>query len=215
MARSINDIYNFMLDVARKERGLFLTVSRAMSELDAAQLEKFEDDFKQYKINQTISDSLSLFKVTNLQFTSSASGAITFPSDYSHFLDDIFTVTGSTVNKCTQLKEDEKADALTMQLRPISTSNPYYENTATGIQLYPQSQQTGFYSYLRRPATPVLAYTQSGRTLTYDPTGSTQLEWYDNFVNDIISRALRYLGIYMSENQIIEFSQLNSEKTKA
>jgi hypothetical protein len=215
MARSINDIYSLMLNVFRKERGVFLSVSQAMSYLDAAQLEKFEEDFKQYKINQTISDSLSVFKVTNLQFTSSTSGGVVFPDDYMHFLDDIFTVTGSTINKCTQLKEDEKADALTGQLRPISTSNPQYENSDVGVQLYPQSQQTGFYSYLRRPITPVLAYTQVGRAITYNSATSTQLEWYDNYIDNVISRALAYGGINMNEEQIIQFSQLKQNQTNA
>lgn len=215
MARNINDIYNLMLFIIRKERGSFLKVSQAMSYLDAGQLEKFEEDFKQYKDNQTISDSLSVFKVTNFQFTSSASGATTFLPDYMHFLDGFFTVTGSTINKCTQFNEDEKADALTNQLRQISTSNPYYENITNGLQLYPQVIQTGFYSYLRRPATPVLSYTQVGRVVTYDSATSTQLEWRDNYIDNIISRALAYVGINFNEDKVIQFSQLKQQQTEA
>jgi len=204
-----------MLFEVRKERGVFLTIPQVMSSLDTAQLEKLENDFKQYKTDQTISDSLSVFKITNLQFTSSSSGLITFPTDYMHFLDDIFTVYGSTVNKCTQLGEDEKADALTNQLRPISVSNPSYENAAGGLQLYPQTTQTGFYSYIRRPAVPVLAYTQAGRTITYDAVGSTQLEWQDNYLPNVIARALAYWGIYMDEDKIIQFSQVKQQQTEA
>jgi hypothetical protein len=215
MARNINDWYNFIRDEVRKQRGVFVTVANAMDKIDVSQLEKFEEDFKQYKVNQTIADSLSVFKVTNLQFTSLASGGVSFPADYLHFLDDIFTVTGSTINKCTQLNEDEKADALTGQLRPISTSNPNYENTADGFQLYPQSQQVGFYSYLRRPLAPVLSYTQVGRTITYDPTTSVQLEWLESYIPNIMARALAYLGVFMDEDKIIQFSQLKQGQTNA
>jgi hypothetical protein len=211
---NINLVYNLLLFEVRKERGLFVSISEAMNTIDLAQMEKFEEDFKLYKINQTIADSLSVFKVTNLQF-SATGGVLTFPSNYMHFLDDIFTVTGSTVNKATQFNEDEKADALTNQLRTISTSNPYYENTSGGIQLYPQTTQIGFYSYLRRPNTPVLAYTQVGRAITYDSAGSTQLEWQDNYIPNIISRALAYWGIYMDEDKIVQFSQLKQQQTEA
>lgn len=214
MARSINDIYELMRFIVRKERNVFITVEEAMESLDASQLDKFEQDFKKYKIDQTISDSLSVFKKTNVQFAG-VGGEVTFPSDYMHLLDDVFTVTGSTINKCTLLTEDEKADALTNQLRPISTSNPYYENTATGIMLYPQSTQVGFYSYLRRPAVPVLGYSQVDRTVTYDFYSSIQLEWQDNYINNIISRALAYLGVNMDEDKIVQFSQLKQSQTES
>lgn len=214
MARNINDIADLIYDIVRKERGVFLTYTQIMEALDSGQLEKFEQDFKSYKVSQTISDSLSVFKVTNLQFAG-VGGVVTFASDYMHLLDDIFTVTGSTINKVSLLNEDEKADALTNQLRPISTSNPYYENTATGLLLYPQTTQIGFYSYLRRPATPVLGYSQVGRTITYDPTTSTQLEWQDNYINNIIARALAYLGVNMDEDKIVQFSQLKQSQTES
>jgi hypothetical protein len=205
-----------MLFVARKERGVFLSVSQAMSALDAAQLEKFEEDFKQYKENEIIADSLSPFKVTNLIFTTSALGALTFQtSAYIHFLGDLFTVSGSSIYKATAMKETEKADLLTNQLRPISVTNPYYENTENGLQFYPQTTMTGYYSFLQRPATPILNYIQTGRTITYISAGSVQLEWYDVYIDNIISRALAYLGIYMNEDQIIKFSQLKQQQTES
>lgn len=213
--RSIFNIYELMRSIVRKERGIFITPSDAMAYLDAAQLEKFEADFTLYGKDQTLHDSLMPFKVTNQQFTSASDGKVTFPDDYQHFLDDLFTVMGSTINKCTNIKETEKAQALTSQLRPVTTSNPLWESSADGIQLYPQTTQTGFYSYLRRPATPVLAFTQAGRVQTYDAAGSTQLEWQDNFINNIIARALAYWGVYMDEDKMVQFSQLKQSQTDA
>lgn len=214
-SRNIGQVYDLIRFIVRQERGIFVTIPEVMNALDAAQLEKLEDDYKLYKVNQTISDSISPFKVANVQFTSDSVGGVTYPDDYMHFLDDIFTVTGSTVNKCTLMKEDEKANALTNQLRAISLSNPYYENTAPGFQLYPQSQQTGFYSYIRRPAMPNLVYTQVGRTITYDIGASQNLEWYDNYINNVIARALAYLSVYMDEDKIQAFAQMKQQQTSA
>jgi hypothetical protein len=199
--------------IVHKERGVFLTADEAMSNLDAGQLEAFEDDFKTYALNQGLRDSLHPFKVTNKQFTSASDGSVNFESDYMHFLDGCYTVTGSTINKVSFISEDEKAEALTSQLRPVSTSWPLAEGTATGFQLYPQTQQTGFYSYLRRPATPVLAFSQVGRALTYNAGASTQLEWTDNYVNNIIARALAYSTVFMDEDKVLQFSQLKQAQT--
>ena len=45
MARDINDIFNFIDYLVRKQRGVFVKIEDAMSALDAAQLDKLEDDF--------------------------------------------------------------------------------------------------------------------------------------------------------------------------
>jgi hypothetical protein len=82
--------------------------------------------------------------------------------------------------------------------------------------LYPAATQAGFYNYLRRPATPVLGYTQASgsRTITYDPNTSTQLEFTDVYINNIISRALKFWGINMAEQDIQQFAQIQTQETK-
>ena len=112
------------------------------------------------------------------------------------------------------VNEDELPFALTSQLRTVSTSKPIAKDTSGGFQLYPQSTQTGFYNYLRRPNAPVLGYTQTGRTITYDPNTSTQLEFTDVYINNIIARALKFWGINMAEQDIQQFAQLQTQETK-
>lgn len=209
---NINNIYNTILFIARKERGTFLSVANCMNILDMGQMELLEEAFKEYQINQTISDALSPFKV-RLQFATSSFGEVTMPLDYQHLLGGIFTVTGSTVNSVKFLTEDNLAEALTSQLRAITTGNPRALDSALGFQIYPQVQQTGFYTYLRRPLMPVLIYTQAGRVLTYNPLTSIQIEFYDVYINNIIARALKYLGINMSEQEIENFGQVQSQET--
>lgn len=209
---NINNIYNTILFICRKERGAFISVSNCMNVLDMGQMELLAEAFSQYQINQTVSDALSPFKV-RLQFATSSFGEVSVPSDYQHLLGGIFTVTGSTVNPVRFLTEDTLSDALTSQLRPVTTSNPRAMDSSLGFQLYPQIQQTGFYTYLRRPLIPVLSYTQVGRTLTYNPLTSIQIEFYDVYINNIIARALKYLGINMDEQQIEQFAQIQSQET--
>jgi hypothetical protein len=213
MAYNINDVYNFLVFIVRKERGVFITIPEAMQTIDNAQLEATEDWFSQYGVTQIIHDAIRKLR-SQVQFTSASDGQVTFASDYLHMIGNPYTVTGSTINAVRFVNEDELPFALTSQLRPVSTAKPIAKDTAVGFQIYPQSTQTGFYNYLRRPATPVLGYTQAGRTITYNPNTSVQLEFTDVYINNIIARALKFWGINMAEQDIQQFAQLQTQETK-
>ena len=89
-----------------------------------------------------------------------------------------------------------------------SNSNVYYN-----IQLYPKvDQYTGFLNYMRRPLKPVYAYTVVGRSITYLPQQSIQLEWRTNDINIILLKALSSIGINLSDQQVMQFSELKSQE---
>lgn len=202
-----------MLFIVRKERGVFVTVNEAMQTLDNAQLEAVEEWFSTYGATQIIHDAIRKLRVQK-SFTSDSTGLVTFDSDYLHLIGGAYTVSGSTINNVRFLNEDELALALKSQLRVVSTSNPIAIDASVGFRLYPAATQSGFYNYLRRPSAPVLGYTQSGRTITYDPNTSTQLEFTDVYINNIISRALKFWGINMAEQDIQQFAQIQTQETK-
>ena len=202
-----------MIFIVRKERGVFVTIPEAMQTLDNAQLEAVEEWFSTYGTTQIIHDAIRKLRVQK-NFTSDSTGLVTFDADYLHLIGGAYTVSGSTINNVRFLNEDELALALKSQLRPVLESNPIAIDASVGFRLYPASTQTGFYNYLRRPATPVLGYTQSGRNITYDPNTSTQLEFTDVYINNIISRALKFWGINMAEQDIQQFAQIQTQETK-
>ena len=213
MAYNINDVYNQMIFIVRKERGVFVTIPEAMQTLDNAQLEAVEEWFSTYGTTQIIHDAIRKLRVQK-SFTSDSTGLVTFDSDYLHLIGGAYTVSGSTINNVRFLNEDELALALKSQLRLVSDSNPIAIDASVGFKLYPAAIQSGFYNYLRRPATPVLGFTQSGRTITYNSGTSTQLEFTDVYINNIISRALKFWGINMAEQDIQQFAQIQTQETK-
>jgi hypothetical protein len=210
--RNLNDLYNFCLFIIRKERGSFISPAQFTANLDNGQLDAFNDYFDKYGVNQDVHDALDIFKVYQ-PFTSAADGSVTYPSNYLHLLAGVFTVTGSTVNKVRFVQTDEYPDVITNQLRPVSLSRPIAIDSSNGFNLYPQSQQTGAYYYMRRPATPVYGFSQVGRVITYNPTTSTQLEWLDVYLNNIIAKTLRYFGIYMNEDKVYQFAEQYNQET--
>lgn len=42
--------------------------------------------------------------------------------------------------------------------------------------------------------------------ITHDPTTSQDLEWREDAVNDVILRALRYLGVNLSDVEVSTFA---------
>lgn len=212
MARTINDIYNFTLYLVRKERGVFLSPSSFNANLNAGQLDAVQEWFAPYGEDQNLHDALRPIRVY-YQFTSDAAGFVTFPTNYIHLLGQPFTVTGSTVNKVEFLNEDELPFRLTSQLRPVNNSYPIAVDTNVGFSIYPQSLQIGFFNYLRLPNAPVFAYTQVGRTITYDPLTSVQVDFLDIYVNNIIAKSLRYAGINMNEKEVSQFAEVYSQTT--
>lgn len=210
MARNINDIHEIVRFIEKKERGSFTTDSQIDMLLNAGQLEVYEDYFKLYGVTQVVNDAINIFKV-NYQFTSAADGTVTLPANYLHLLPNVFTVSGSTVNNVRFVNEDEWVNAITSQLRPVTLTKPIAKDYGNGFNLYPQSQQTGFLTYLRIPAVPIFGYTQVGRVITYNPATSTQIEFEDVYIDKIIAKALGYLGINLAEKDITEFGMIKDK----
>lgn len=212
MARSLDDIYNFMRYVVRKERGVFLTTDEAMSALDNGQMDAYKEYFSLYGQNQIVHDAIRPFRIY-YNFTSDSSGFVTFPDGYLDLLGQPFTVTGSTVNRIEFVNEDELAFALTSQLRAVTNSYPIAVDTNDGFSIYPQQTQIGYLWYLRRPDTPAYAVIESGRVITYDAANSVQLEWGDQYINNIVAKALFYVGVNMNEEGVIGFAQQYKQET--
>lgn len=221
-ARNISDVFNLVDYICRLQRGVFISISEFNESVTAANLETFNYYWSFYQPDQILHDALQPFKVLRYQFQTASDGLLTHPSNFIHLFPGVFTIYGSTLCPCQILDNEQIPDAITNQLRPVSLSNPIAEvasipnqtTTTLGLQLYPMSTQIGFYSYLRLPNQPVYAAIQVGRVITYDAANSTQIEFTDVYVNNIISRALKYFGISMGEAEIEQFAQAQTQQTQ-
>ena len=167
-----------------------------------------------YGESQRIDDALSPFK-DKYTFTTgnTTGGVVSLPANYMHLL-SLYTTQYSNqlqrnIYSAVQvLNEEELIERLNSQVIPVSAEDPIaIMNNQNKIQLFPEVPTNGGVYYLRRPAAPVFAYTQSGRVITYNQGGSTQLEWRDMDVNNIIVIALSYYGLNMSSGDVMQFAQ--------
>lgn len=206
--------HNTILDLLRKER-LDIPTHQIIDEFThLAQLDYYESEYKKYGETQVEQDSLAPFKVS-YPFTSDDKGLVPWPVDYGHFISG-FTITYDNKrqlairHKIQLVQEDRLSEALSNQVRVVSSEYPIATSTGTNLVLFPRATASGKLFYFRSPAAPKLAYTLTGRTLVYDQLNSVQLLWGEPSIRQVMMRVLGYLGLNLNEATIIQFGQLET-----
>lgn len=226
---NINDIHNFLLLLANKDQTSWLTPAEIDAYIHLAQLDEFNKWAPLYGKDETATKACDPFKTKFvINGSTSPGGLITLPGyDQSNEDDPIvfMHLTGSTIvsfdntiNPQTGqavgtrywplefVNDDELADRLNSQLKPVTTATPIAQTVGQGeIQLWPQQPNAGWLMYLAVPIAPVAFYSQSGRVLTYQPGQSTQLQWNQAFVPSIIARTCKYIGVNMDDDKLIQY----------
>ena len=210
---NISEIHDFIDLITAQERGGFNTSAEKDSALDRASLTLFEFYRARYSTSIESKEALAPFR-GRYDYTTDGSGEITISTglDFVHLLgfdvmvNDPDTPSGFNDDRrypVSFVNEDELADRLNSQTKQPTRTAPIADILGVGwYNLYPQVVHAGTIRYLSRPDVPVFGYTQSGRTITYDPSTSTQLQWTEPYLNNVIFLALRFLGINLNNEYL-------------
>lgn len=186
--------------------------------VDRGSMGLFNDYRKQYATSQSVKDSLAPFRVTySFSTGDSPLGVITIP-EIQNFIQLLacsirYGISGVERYAAVQMiNEDEIAIRLNSQIDPVTITSPVGEVIGVGtIQLWPKEPNTGFVTFLRRPAKPVFNYSLiSGRVIVYNPVGSTQLEWREQDQDQVLLKALSSAGINLTDQEIAQFAEMKS-----
>lgn len=152
----------------------------------------------------------------NILYNTSATGTLDI---------DLFTKTVGSEYMFEVVSEDELGSRLGSALVAPSTDDPIAILAGAGgvvngqdistqrkIQLFPEQGHYGRLVYLRRPASPVFAYTQSGRTITYNSGSSTQLEWDDTAIEKLIQRTVTSLALNIQDSTAYQHGELRKSQ---
>lgn len=213
----LNDAYQLLNFYINKEQGAYYTPEQLDLVVDRAQMALFNDYYLQYSVDQRLAEALSPF-TRELTFINSTapSGSVILPNDLMHILaiNTIVNLPGRTLTiPVPILNVDEKAARDNSQVVPLTILDPYAIRSSTfSLRIYPALPATGSVHYLARPFAPQFVYTIiSGRVIVYNQAASTQLSWRDNDVVSILIKALSYLGINMSEQDIIQYAEQKNQ----
>jgi hypothetical protein len=212
---NISEIHDFLDIMTSQERGGFSTPAEKDVVLDRANLALFEYYRPIYATSIEAKEALSPFRV-KYDYTTNSTGEITLSSgqEYVRLLAMDVMVVDSTAPSGFDpnrrypvefVNEDELANRLNSQNKQPKRTAPIVDTHGIGwYDLYPQVVHTGTIYFLKRPQKPVFAYSQSGRAITYNAGGSTQLLWTEPYLNQVIFLALSYLGVNLSNEKLIE-----------
>jgi len=221
---TIQEIFDFIDEMTAQERGGFNTPAEKEAALDRASMTMFTFYRKIYATSIQAKEALSPFRV-RYDYVTDGSGEITLTAGQEFVsllsmdvtINDPDSPSGFDPDRRFPVSfpnEDELADRLNSQTKQPTRTAPIADIIDVGYyNLYPQVVHAGTIRFLKRPAKPVYGYTQAGRVITYDPNTSTQLEWTEPYLNDVIFLALRFLGVNLSNEYLNEvMTQYLNEK---
>lgn len=212
----INLVHDFINDLLRKEQKGYQDPEQIDTALNRGQMRVFNTYRSVYASDNEAKEALAPF-VKKLQYGTQADG--TYQVDAAQ---EFQGLTGLEIqyleNGRKRYKEvsfpdeDEFGSRLGSQLLEPTLTDPIGEVIGFGkYQLHPAGVYAGTIRFLKKPQDVKFAYTESGRTISYDASKSKQLEWADKYVDKVILAALTYLGINLGDGEILQISEALSK----
>lgn len=140
--------------------------------------------------------------IVNTTLSIDGGGEAAYPADYQQ-TDTLLT---SANAKIKYVKQDYLASYLSSRINPVAT-NPIYLIENAGFKFYPATLGSAKLSYIKTPPTIVWGYTTDVNGLpVYDAGASVDPVWDDVSMMDIISRALRIIGVNLQSNVVSQYA---------
>jgi len=220
------DIHNDVYFLANKEMNYW-----TRAEIDSALHTSSQAYFRKYynlyfAKDQDAIDALSPFK-KKYSFTEADTpkGLIDISDEkynYCHLLSIYLPVYDSKLKRVVPqevipVNEDELPRRLRSQMEPVTKTTPTATEPGLGlIQLYPEVPNTGHIFYLKNPDAPVFkaSYDDDTREERYNKNNSTQLEWADTYVRQIIVGAAEILATNIQSQRLQQYLEAKQQTSK-
>jgi len=142
-------------------------------------------------------------------------GKSVFPTDYYYPYDAFYkrVENGEEVFTTIELVEPQIENyRRTSRVVTPTFYKPIAVPKADHIQFRPLNLRFATVQYLKIPADMIWGGTVSGTQEIYDAALSTQPEWGDAALNDIVSIALSYIGISVKDTEVQQYSELKQQQ---
>ena len=229
---NIDTVYQKVLALANKEQRGYITPQDFNLFAEHAQMEIIDQYF--YDINQfgripgnstEYSDMLGLLdeKLSILKRSSSAtvSNGLIARSFLPTNLYKIGSLYHSHNNYNVEIEEVNKNELFNINKSPLARptlSRPIYVNTASGLELYPQSISNVDITYVKRPAKPNWNYVVVNEKALYNSTGSNNFEVHQSEETELVYRILALSGVAIEKPMLtqtaasLELAKVQQEK---
>jgi hypothetical protein len=221
---NVNDMYRICQFAINKAQNGYLTPSEFNLVINQAQI-SYQDyllgEFQQYQVgrpqarvnyslNEDTRQRLTPL-VSQASLTIDANGISAYPTGFLQ-VDAMFQTDG--VSRVRFVPQERLYSYYSSQIDPIAT-NPIYLLKNGQFQFYPKTLGTASVSYIKSAPDIIWAYTTvSGRPVysasggvgVTPTTGSSQPVWYDIDILEIITRALKLIGLNLQDGQLQQYA---------
>jgi hypothetical protein len=211
---NVNDMYRICQFAVNKAQNGYLTPSEFNLTINQAQV-SYQDyllgEFQQYQYgrpqarinysqNENIRQRLSPL-ITSATLTINGSGESAYPADYVQ-ADTIIT---TAFKRVRFVQQDSLYSYYNSEIDPIAT-NPIYLLEPTGFQFYPVTLGSAILTYVKDAPEIVWAYTTVSGRPVYSSSTSVQPVWDNVDLLEIISRALKLIGLNLQDGQVQQYA---------
>jgi hypothetical protein len=172
-----------------------------------------------YQSNKKIGDNLrNLIKLVDIPVN--AKGRVTRPSDFIHTSSIRFSYK-TKIQDCTdtkkpkyktqeveveEIQDQEIATRLSSELLKPTLEYPIACIYDKYIQVYPANVGTLKFTYLRKPAVPIWAFTTTNGVPLFDAANSVDFDYPDECINELVIRMASVMGINISNNLLLQYT---------
>jgi len=221
---NVNDMYRICQFAVNKAQNGYLTPSEFNLVINQAQV-SYQDyllgEFQQYQYgrpqaritysqNENIRQRLTPLITEATLTINGTSGEASYPNDYVQ-VDSIIT---SDFKRVRYAQQDSLYSYYNSEIDPIAT-NPIYLIESGKFQFYPKTLGTAILTYIKDAPEIVWAYTiVSGRPVyssagglsVIPTTGSAQPVWDNVDLLEIITRALKLIGLNLQDGMVEQYA---------
>lgn len=212
---NVNEVYQLIQYIISKSQNGYFTPDEFNQVINQAQISYMDylvGQFHQYQAgrpipsvqfgnNETTRQRVTPFIYSEL-ISFDSSGFFPYPEGYL-LTDTMFT---SSYGKVKFVQQDSLANYLNSRIAPVE-SNPIYLIEREGFKFYPNNLGQAIVNYIKSPREIVFGYTIDGDGLpVYNPATSVDPEWQELDMLEIISRALRMIGVNLQSGAITQYA---------
>lgn len=212
---NVNEVYKLIQFIINKNQNGYLTPDEFNQVINQAQVSYMDylvGQFQQYQAGRPIptvqfgNNETTRQRVTPFLYSATLTvdggGFSSYPSDY--LLTD--TMWTSSKDKIKFVQQDYLSNYLNSRITPVDT-NPIYLIEREGFRFYPNTIGSAIVNYIKSPRTIVFGYTLDGDGLpVYNSATSVDPEWQELDLLEIISRALRMIGVNLQSGAITQYA---------
>jgi len=182
---------------------------KSPAEIDNALYRGLLDFYNSLFLSGSDSQPLSWY-LTELACNISGSNSFDLPANYGRPA-AIYSTVSSVRKEGDILSENEYLDRSESLIIPPTLSRPIARIIGKKIEFYPSDAGNYTLSYYRVPIKPIFNYTVAinGRDISYNPTGSVDVDVNNSSLNNVIVIAMGYLGVSLRDESLLLEKQLN------